>query len=185
MLTILHARLQHYVNQELLDVQTGFRKWRGTRHQIANICWITDKQGNSRKTSTSISSITLKSLTVWIITDCRKLLKRWGYQTILLDSWETTVRVKKQQSEPCMEQLDWFRIEKGAWQGCLLSPCLFNLNAEHIMRNVGLDELQTRIKIGERHSNNLRYADDTTLMAESEEELKNLLMRVKDEREKP
>jgi len=83
-----------------------------------------------------------------------------------------------------MEQLDRFRIEKGARQGCLLSPCLFNLNAEHIMRNVGLDELQARIKIGERHSNNLRYADDTTLMAESEEELKSLLMRVKEESER-
>ena len=83
-----------------------------------------------------------------------------------------------------MEQPDRFRIEKGARQGCLLSPCLFNLNAEHIMRNVGLDELQARIKIGERHSNNLRYADNTTLMAESEEELKSLLMRVKEESER-
>ena len=76
---------------------------------------------------------------------------------------------------------DWFRIDKGVWQGCLLSSCLFNLYTEHIMRNARLDELQTRIKIGGRNSNNLRYADDTTLVAESEEELKNLLMRVKEE----
>ena len=68
-----------------------------------------------------------------------------------------------------------FRIEKGVHQGCLLSPCLFNLYAEHIMRNAGLDELQAGIKIG-RSINNLRYADDTTLMAESEEELKSILM---------
>ena len=73
---------------------------------------------------------------------------------------------------------------KGVQQGCLLSPCLFNLYAEHIMRNARLDELQARIKIGGRNINNLRYADDSTLMAESEEELKNLLMRVKEESEK-
>ena len=75
---------------------------------------------------------------------------------------------------------DWFKIKKEVRQGCLLSPCLFNLYAEHIMRNAGLDELQAGIKIGGRNINNLRYADDTTLMAESEEELKSLLMRVKE-----
>ena len=76
---------------------------------------------------------------------------------------------------------DWFKIEKGVRQGCLLSPCLFNLYAEHIMRNAELDELQAGIKIARRNVNNLRYADDTTLMAESKEELKSLLMRVKRE----
>ena len=75
-------------------------------------------------------------------------------------------------------------IEKGVRQGCLLSPCLFKLYAEYIMRNAGLDELQAGIKIGGRNINNLRYADDTTLMAESEEELKNLLKRVKEEHER-
>ena len=80
------------------------------------------------------------------------------------------------------ETIDWFRIEKGVRQGCLLS-CLFNLYAEHIMRKVVLDELQTGIKIGGRNINNLRYMDDTTLMPESEQELKNLLMRVKKESE--
>ena len=77
---------------------------------------------------------------------------------------------------------DWFQIGKGVHQGCILSPCLFNLYAEYIMRNTGLDEAQARIKIAGRNINNLRYADDTTLMAESEEELKSLLM--KEEREK-
>ena len=79
---------------------------------------------------------------------------------------------------------DWFQIKKGVRQGCILSPCLFNLYAEYIIRNAGLEEAQTGIKIAGRNINNLRYADDTTLMAESEEELKNLLMKVKEESEK-
>src|SRR5574339_421808 len=79
---------------------------------------------------------------------------------------------------------DWFQIGKGVCQGCILSPCLFNLYAEYIMRNYGLEETQAGIKTAGRNINNLRYADDTTLMAESEEELKSLLMKVKVEREK-
>ena len=80
--------------------------------------------------------------------------------------------------------MDWFQIGKGVCQGCILSPCLFNFYAEYIMWNAGLDEAQAGIKIARRNINNLRYADDTTLMAESEEELKNLLMKVKEESEK-
>ena len=79
---------------------------------------------------------------------------------------------------------DWFQIGKGVRQGCKLSPCLLNLYAEYIMRNAGLEEAQAGIKIAGRNFNNLRYADDTTLMAESEEELKSLLMKVKEESEK-
>ena len=79
---------------------------------------------------------------------------------------------------------DWFQIGKGVRQGCILSPCLFNFYAEYIMRNAGLEETQAGIKIARRNNNNLRYADDTTLMAESEEKLKSLLMKVKEEREK-
>ena len=79
---------------------------------------------------------------------------------------------------------DWFQIGKGVCQGCMLSPCLFNLYAEYIMRNAGLEEAQDGIKIVRRNINNLRYADDTTFMAESEEELKSLLMKVKEESEK-
>ena len=79
---------------------------------------------------------------------------------------------------------DWFKIKKGVQQSCLLSPCLFNLYAEHIMRNAGLDELRARIKTGGRNIKTLRYADDTTLIAESKEELKSLLMRVKEESER-
>ena len=79
---------------------------------------------------------------------------------------------------------DWFKIEKGTRQGCLLSPSLLNLYTEHIMRNAGLDELQTEIKVDRRNINILRYADDTTLMAESKEDLRNLLMKVKEESER-
>ena len=79
---------------------------------------------------------------------------------------------------------DWFQIGKGVCQGCILSPCLFNLYAEYIVRDVGLEETQAGLKIARRNINNLRYADDTTLMAESEEELKSLLMKVIEESEK-
>ena len=79
---------------------------------------------------------------------------------------------------------DWLQIGKGVRQGCILSPCLFNLYAEYIMRNAGLEEAEVGIKIARRNISNLKYADDTTLMAESEEELKNLLMKVKEESEK-
>ena len=80
--------------------------------------------------------------------------------------------------------MDWLQIGKGVRQGCVLSPCLFNLHAEYITQNVGLDEAQAEIKIARRNINNLRYVDDTTLMAESEEKLKSLLMKVKEESEK-
>ena len=82
------------------------------------------------------------------------------------------------------ETTDWFQMGKGVRQGCILSPCLFNLYAEYIMRNAGLEEAQAGIKIAGRNTNNLRYADDTTLMAESEEKLKSLLLKVKERVEK-
>ena len=122
-----------------------------------------------------------KSLTVCITTNCGKFFKRWEYKTTLPASWEisagqeATVRTEHGTT-------DWFQIGKGVHQGCILSPWLFNLYAEYIMWNSRLDEAQTGIKIAGRNINNLRYADDTTLMAESEEELKSLLMKVKEER---
>ena len=94
------------------------------------------------------------------------------------------MQVRKQQLELATEQQDWFQIGKGVCQGCILSSCLFNLYAEYIMRNTGLEEAQARIKIAGRNINHIRYADDTTLMAESEEKLKSLLMKVKEESEK-
>ena len=131
------------------------------------------KHGNSRKTSTSVSLTTLKPWTVWIITNCGKLLEMGIPDHLshlprnLYAGQEATVRT-------LYGTTDWFRIDKEVCQGCLLSPCLFNLYTEHIMRNAGLDELQAGIKTSERFINNLRYVDDTTLMAEGEEELKSL-----------
>ena len=131
MLKILQARLQQFVNQELPDVQAGFRKGRGTRGQIANLHWIRKKQGNSRKTSTSASLTVLKPLTVWITTNCEKFLKRWEYQTTLPASCETCMQVKKQQLEPDMKQwYVWFKTGKGVCQDYILSTCLFNLFAD-------------------------------------------------------
>ena len=93
------------------------------------------------------------------------------------------MQVKKQQLELAMEP-DWFQIGKGVCQGCVLSPCLFNLYAESIMHNARLDEAEVEIKIARRNINNIRYTNDTTLMAESREELKSLLVKVKEKREK-
>ena len=138
------------------------------------------KQKSSRKTSTSALLTIPKPLIVWITTNCGIFLKRWEYQTTWPASWETYMQVRKQQLE-LHGTTDWFQIGKEVCQGCILSPCLFNLYAENIMRNAGLNEAQAGIKIAGRNINNLRYPDDTTLMAESEEELKSLLMKVKEE----
>ena len=129
------------------------------------------KHESSRKSSMAALFTTPKSLTAWIQRKYRKFLKRWDYQTNLPASWEICMQVKKQPLEPDKEQLFqiWFQIEKGVPQGYILSPCLFQLYAEYIMRNVGLEGAQAGIKIAGRNINNLRYADDTTLMAKSEE----------------
>ena len=105
MLKILQARLQQYVNHELPDVQAGFRKGRGTRDQIANICWIIEKAREfQKKTSISVLLTMLKPLTVWITINCGQFWKRWEYQTIWPTSWETCVQVRKQQLELNMEK---------------------------------------------------------------------------------
>ena len=104
MLKILQARLQQYMNSELLDVQAGFRKGRGPRDQIANIHWIIEKQESSRKTSISALLTMPKALTVWITINCGKFWKRWEYQTTWPDSWEICMQVRKQQLELDMEQ---------------------------------------------------------------------------------
>ena len=123
-----------------------------------------------------------KLLTVWITTNCGKFLEMGIPDHLtcplrnLYAGQEATVGIG--------HETDWFQIGKGVRQGCILSPGLFNLYAEYIMRNTGLEETQAGIKIAGRNLNHLRYADDTTLMAESEEELKSVLMKVKEESEK-
>ena len=125
-----------------------------------------------------------KPLTVWIIIKCGKLLKRWEYQVSLICLLRNLFVAQEATVRTPYGTTDGFKVEKRAGQGCLLSPCLFNLYPEHIMRNAVLDGLQVGIKVGGRNINNLRYADDTTLIAESEEDLKSLLMSVKEESER-
>ena len=141
------------------------------------------KKESSRKTSISALLTMPKPLTVWITINCGKFWKKWEYQTTWPASWEISVQVRKWQLELDMEPQTGSQYEKELCQGCILSPCFFNLCAEYIMRNTGLEEAQTRIKVAGRNINNLRCADDTTLIAESEEELKNLLMKVKEKSE--
>ena len=183
MLKILQARLQQYVNRKIPDVQAGFRKGRGTRDQIPNIRWIIEK---AREFQQNVYFCFIDYAKAFDCVDHNKLwkiLKRWEYQTTWSASWEICMQVRKQQLELNMET-DWIQIGKRVHQGCIFSPYLFNLYAEYIMRNAGLEEAQAGIKIAGRNNNNLRYADDTTLMAESEEELKSLLMKVNEESEK-
>src|SRR5574341_838749 len=184
MLKILQARLQQYVNRELPDVQAGFRKGRGTRDQVANICWIMKKAREFQKNIYFCFIDYAKAFDCVDHNNLWKILKGMEipeHLTCLLRNLyagqEATVRAGHGTT-------DWFQIGEGVRQGCILSPCLFNLYAEYIMRNAGLEETQAGIKIAGRNIHNLRYADDTTLMAESEEELKSLLMKVKEESEK-
>ena len=141
------------------------------------------KQESPRKTSISALLTTPKPLTVWITINCGKFFKRWEYQTTWPASWdlyagqEATVRTGHGTT-------DWFKIGKGVCQGCILLPCLFNFYTEYSMWNVRLGEAQAGIKISRRNINDLRNAGKTTVMAESEEELKTFLIRVKEETEK-
>ena len=183
MLKILQARLQQYVNHELTDVQAGFRKNKGTQDQIANIHWIIKKAEEFQKNIYFCFIDYAKSFDSVDHNRLLKILKEMGipdHLTCLLRNLyagqEATVRTRHGTT-------DWFQIGKGVYQSSILSPCLFNLYAEYIMKNVGLDEAQAGLKIARRNINNFRYADDTTLMAESDE-LKSLLMKVKEESEK-
>ena len=163
MFKILQARLQQYVNHELPDIQAGFRKGRRTRDQIANIHWIIEKAREFQK------NIYFGFIDYAKAFDCVDHNKLWKipkemgiphHLTCLLrylyPDQEATIRTGHGTT-------DWFQIGKGVCQGCILSPCLFNLCAEYIMRNAGLDETQVGIKMAGRNINNLRYADDITL----------------------
>ena len=192
MLKILQARLQQHMDRELPDVQAGFRKGRGktkkrkgrgTRDQIANIHWIMEKAREFQKNIYFCFIDYAKAFDCVDHNKLWKILKEMGipdYLTCLLRNLyagqEATVRTGHGTT-------DWFQIGK-VCQSCILSPYLFNLYAEYIMRKTRLDETQAGSKIAGRNINNLRYADDMTLMAESEEELESLLKKVKEESEK-
>ena len=169
--------------KELPDVQAGFRKGRGNRDQIANIPWIIDKAREFQKKSTSALLTMPKPLTVWITKKLWKILKVMGIPDHLTCLLRTLYAGQEATVRTGHGTTDWFQIGKGVHQGCVLSPCLLNLYAEYIMQNARLVEAQAGIKIARRNINNLGYADDTTIMAESEE-LKSLLMKVKEESEK-
>ena len=158
----------------------SLEKGRGTRDQIANIRLIKEK---AREFHKNICFIDYAKAFVWITTNSGKIFKRWEYQTTLPASWEICIQVKKRQLEPDIGQ-QTVETGKGICQGCTLSPCLFNLYAEYIIQNARLDEAQSGLKTSRRNINSLRYADDTTLVAESEEKLKSPLMKVKGESEK-
>ena len=126
-----------------------------------------------------------KPLTVWITKKSGKFFKRWEYQTTLPAFWEICMQVNQEATVRTEHgTMDWFQIGKGVCQGCILPPCLFNLDAEYIIWNARLDEAQAGINIARRNINHFRYTDDTTLMAENEEELKSLLIKVKVDSEK-
>ena len=172
------------VNRELPDVQPGYRKGRGTRDHIANICWIIKEAREFQKNIYFCFIDYAKAFDCVDHNKPWKILKKMGipdHLTCLLrnlySGQEVTVRTGHGTT-------DWSQIGKGVCQGCILSLWLFNLYAEYIMIKAGLDKAQAGIKIARRNVNNLRYAYNTTLMAESEEELKSLLMKVKEESEK-
>ena len=166
------------MNHELPDVHAGFRKGRGARDQIANTCWIIERAREFQKNHLLLLYWLCQSLWLW------KILQEMGipgHLTCLLRNpyagQEATVRTGHGTTYR-------FQIGKVAHQGCILSLWLFNIQAEYIMWNVRLDEAQAGIQISSKNINSLRCADDTTLMAESKEELKSLLLKVKEESEK-
>ena len=165
LLKILQVRLQPYMNWELPDIQVGFRKVRGTRDQIANICWIIEKAREFQKNTYFCFTDYAKTFDCVDRNKLWKILKEMGipdHLTCLLRNLhagqEITVRTRDKTT-------DWFQIGKGVCQGCILSVCLFNLHAEYTMQNSILDEAKAGIKIAGRNINNLRYAVDTILMA--------------------
>ena len=181
MLKVVQCRLQQYVNHELPDVQAGFRKGRGNRDQIANIPWIIKKAREFQKNIYFCFIDYAKAFDCVNHHKLWKILKEMGKLDHLTFFWRNLYASQEGTVRTGHGTRDWFQIGKGVCQGCILSPCLY---AECIVRNAGLDEAQAGIKIAWRNINNLRYANDTTLMAESKEELKSLLMKVEEESEK-
>ena len=172
------------MNCEFPDVQIGFRKDKGTRDQIANIHWIIEKAREFQKNIYFCFIDYTKAFDCVDHSKLWKILQEMGIPDQLTHLLRNLYAGQETMVRTGHGTTDWFQIGKRAPQGCILSPWLFNLYVEYIMRNPRLDEAQAGIKIARRNINSLRYADDTTLMAESKEELKSLLMKVKEESEK-
>ena len=170
------------MNHELPDGQAGFRKGIGTRDQIANILWIMGKAREFQKNNYFCFIKYTKALDCVNNNKPWKILQEMGIQDHLTCFLRHVYAGQEATVKTGHGKTDWFQIGKGVRQDCILSPCLFNLYEEYIMRNAGLEEAQAGNKIARRNINNFRYADDTTLKAESEEELKSLLIRVKEEK---
>ena len=169
MVKILQARLQQYMNCELLDVQDRFRKGRGSRDQIANIHWIIKKAREFQKNLYFCFIDCAKAFDCVDHNKLWKILKETGIPDYLTCFLRNLYAGQKATVRTGHGTTDCLQFRRVVCQGCILSPCLLNLYAEYIMRNAGLDEAQARIKIAGRNNNNLRYADDMTLMAENEE----------------
>ena len=172
------------MNSELPDVQAGLRKGRGNRDQTDNICWIIEKAREFQKNNYFFFIVYAKAFDSVDQNKLWKILKEMGIPDHLTCLLRNLYAGQKATVRTGHGTTDWFQIGKAVRQGCILSPCLFNFYAEYIMRNAGLEEAQAGIKIAGRNINNLRYANDTTLMAECEEELKSLLRNMKEENEK-
>ena len=172
------------MNQELPDVQAEFQRGRRTRDQIANIHWIIEKAREFQKYIYFCFTDFVEDCDCVDLNKLRKILKEMEVQNHLTSLLRNLCAGQEAIIRTLHGTTDWFKMGKGVWQGCILSFCLFNLYSEYIMWNVVLDESQAGIKIAGRNSSTLRYPDVTTLMAESEEELMSLLMRVKGESEK-
>ena len=160
------------MNQELPDVQPGFTKGRGTRDQIANIRWIIEKAKEFQKTIDFCFIDYAKAFDYVDHNKLWKILKEMGISDHLTCLMRNLYTGQEATARTGHGTTDWFQIRKGIHQGCILLPCSFNLYAEYIMQNAGLDEAQAGIKIAKRNINNLRCTDDTTLMAESKKEPK-------------
>ena len=184
LLKIIQHRLSSIIERELPDEQAGFRKGRGTRDHIANLRWIMEKAREHQKKlyicfidySRAFDSIDHAKL--W------KCLDEMGAPAHLCKLIRSLYTDQEATVRTPYGDTDWFKIKKGARQGCIVSPVIFNMYAEMIMRNASIDESNIGVKIAGRNINNLRYADDTTLMAESEKDLKRLIQVVKEESEK-
>ena len=162
MFKILQPRYQQYVNSEFPEVQAGFRKGRGTRDQIANICWLIEK---TREFQKNIDFCFIDYAKTFDCVDHGKLwkiLKEVGIPDHLICLLRNLYAGQEAEVRTGHGKTDWFQIGKRVRQGCMLSPCLFSLYTEYIMRNAGLDEAQAGIKIAGRSINNLRYTDDTS-----------------------